>query len=170
MHEASFFREGVTAASAQGYPGRALLISDGYEAFAASDLDYWQPFPSISTMDKPPANADGTTDICFGPSSPEGSNWLRTVPDNDFYVILWLYGPIEPLFNHTQRCSDLDEIGRRQAGINVSNRAIRGFCRVPHDCNRRRSTVTGATTQHIGEDPPFPRRNSNLSRRVPADT
>ena len=36
-------------------------------------------------MDKPVANADGSTDIYFGPASPgEGKNWLRTLPNKGF--------------------------------------------------------------------------------------
>ena len=37
---------------------------------------------------------DGSTDIYFGPDPPgEGKNWLRTLPDRGFFVILRLYGP-----------------------------------------------------------------------------
>ena len=36
--------------------------------------------PSISAMDKPAQNADGSTDIYFGPKSPgQGKNWLATI-------------------------------------------------------------------------------------------
>ena len=38
---------------------------------------------------KPSVNADGSTDIYFGPDSPgDGKNWLRTLPDKGFFVIL----------------------------------------------------------------------------------
>ena len=47
-----------------------------YDALTASGLDNGQPFPSINTMDKPAMNADGSTDIYFGPDSP--ANALRT--------------------------------------------------------------------------------------------
>jgi len=40
-----------------------------------------QPFPSLNTMDNPAANADGSTEIYFGPISPgESKNWLKTAP------------------------------------------------------------------------------------------
>ena len=49
-----------------------------YDPVTGSGLDNGQPFPSLNTMDKPAANADGSTDIYFGPTSPgEGKNWLR---------------------------------------------------------------------------------------------
>jgi hypothetical protein len=62
-------------------------------------------------MDKPAANADGSTDIYFDASPPgDGRNWLRSVPEKGFFVILRLYGPTEPFFNQTWRPGDLEEI------------------------------------------------------------
>jgi hypothetical protein len=61
-------------------------------------------------MDKPATNADGSTDIYFGPTSPgDGMNWLRTLPDKGYFVILRLYGPTEPFFNQTWRVSDIEK-------------------------------------------------------------
>jgi hypothetical protein len=71
-----------------------------YDPITASGLDNGQPFPSLNTMDKPVQNADGST--YFGPKSPgAGRNWLRTLPDKGFFVILRLYGPQEAFFNQT---------------------------------------------------------------------
>jgi hypothetical protein len=82
-----------------------------YDALTASGLDNGQPFPSINTMDKPATSADGSTEIYFGPSSPgDGKNWLRTVPDKGFFVILRLYGPTERFFNQTWRPGDLEQM------------------------------------------------------------
>jgi hypothetical protein len=48
-------------------------------------------------MDKPAANADGSIDIYFSPTSPGvGRNWLRTIPDKDYFVALRLYGQLRP--------------------------------------------------------------------------
>jgi hypothetical protein len=53
-----------------------------------------QPFPSLNTMDKPVQNADGATDIYFGPkSSGADKNWLATVPGKGWFTIFRLYGP-----------------------------------------------------------------------------
>src|SRR5262245_32168856 len=41
-----------------------------YDPITGSGLDNGQPFPSLNTMDKPAVNADGSTDIYFGPDSP----------------------------------------------------------------------------------------------------
>ncbi len=41
------------------------------------------------------ANPDGTTDLYFGPTAPDGkeSNWLHTVPGKGWWPILRLYNP-----------------------------------------------------------------------------
>jgi hypothetical protein len=62
-------------------------------------------------MDKPATNADGSTDIYFGPAVPgEGKNWLRTLPDNGFFVILRLYGPKQAFFDKTWKPGDIEKI------------------------------------------------------------
>jgi Protein of unknown function (DUF1214) len=82
-----------------------------HDALTASGLDNGEPFPSINSMDKPAANADGSIDIYFSPTSPGvGRNWLRTVPDKDYFVALRLYGPTEAFFNQTWRANDLQKI------------------------------------------------------------
>jgi hypothetical protein len=81
-------------------PAKLFWSVTVYDALTASGLDNGQPFPSINAMDKPTTNADGSTDIYFGPASPgEEKNWLRTVPRNGFFLILRLYSPTEPFFN-----------------------------------------------------------------------
>lgn len=82
-----------------------------YDALTASGLDNGQPFPSINSMDKPVANADGSTDFYFGPQSPgQNKNWLKTVPGKGFFVILRLYGPTDPFFNQTWRPGDIERV------------------------------------------------------------
>ena len=79
-----------------------------YDSITGSGLDNGQPFPSLNAMDKPSANPDGTTDIYFGPNSPgEGKNWLRTVSEKGFFVILRLYGPEKAFFDQTWKPGDL---------------------------------------------------------------
>ena len=53
-------------------------------------------------MDKPVSNPDGSTDIYVGPKSPgAGKNWITTVPDKGFFVILRLYGATQPYLDQT---------------------------------------------------------------------
>jgi len=95
----------------KGIPAKLFWSATVYDALTASGLDNGQPFPSINAMDKPATNADGSTDIYFGPVSPgEGKNWLRTVTDKGFFVALRLYGPTEPFFNHSWRPGDIEKL------------------------------------------------------------
>lgn len=82
-----------------------------YDPVTGSGLDNGQPFPSINTMDKPATNADGSTDIYFGPTSPgAGKNWLRTLPDKGFFVIVRIYGPTQAFYAGTWKPSDIEKI------------------------------------------------------------
>ena len=48
-------------------------------------------------------NANGSYDIYFGPNAPQGKegNWVQTVPGKGWFVILRIYGPLEPWFHKT---------------------------------------------------------------------
>jgi hypothetical protein len=53
-----------------------------------------QPWPSVySTCKKLHTNKDGSFDIWFGPEAPagEGNNWIRTIRNTNWYIILRLY-------------------------------------------------------------------------------
>jgi hypothetical protein len=94
----------------KGIPAKLFWSVTVYDALTASGLDNGQAFPSINAMDKPATNADGSTDVYFGPEPPgAGKNWLRTVRHKGFFVILRLYGPTEPFFNQTWRPGDIEE-------------------------------------------------------------
>jgi len=83
-----------------------------YDVETSSGLDNGQPFPSISTFDKPVINPDGSTDIYFGPSAPKGheKNWLRTVPGKGYFVMFRLYGPTQPYYDQTWKLPDLEKV------------------------------------------------------------
>ena len=54
-------------------------------------------------------NDDGTTDVYFGPEAPAGkeSNWIQTLPDKGYFVILRLYSPLQPFFDKTWRPGEI---------------------------------------------------------------
>jgi hypothetical protein len=82
-----------------------------YDPITGSGLDNGQPFPSLNAMDKPVANADGSTDIYIGPNSPgSGKNWMKTIPDKGFFVCLRLYGPKKAFFDQTWKPSDIEKM------------------------------------------------------------
>jgi hypothetical protein len=57
-------------------------------------------------------NSDGSTDVYFGPTAPEGktNNWLHTVPGKGFFVVLRLYNPEASFFDKSWRPSEIDPI------------------------------------------------------------
>jgi len=82
-----------------------------YDPITGFGLDNGQPFPSLNTMDKPVQNADGTTDIYFGPKSPgAGKNWLATIPGKGWFTIFRLYGPKKAFFDQTWKLNDIEKV------------------------------------------------------------
>jgi hypothetical protein len=57
-------------------------------------------------------NEDGSYTIWFGPQAPEGKegNWVQTLPDKGYCVILRLYGPLEPWFDKSWKPGDLEVV------------------------------------------------------------
>ena len=69
-----------------------------YDNQTRSMLQTDQHFPRLGSQSGTvEANADGSTDIYFGPTSPDGkeSNWLQTVPGKGWWTILRLYNPLQ---------------------------------------------------------------------------
>jgi hypothetical protein len=55
-------------------------------------------------------NADGSVDVYFGPKAPAGfeNNWVQTLPGKGWFMILRLYGPLEPWFDKTWRPGEIE--------------------------------------------------------------
>jgi hypothetical protein len=84
-----------------------------YDPQTRSELQTSQPFPSKNNKrDKLIANADGSVDLYFGPKAPEGkdANWIQTIPGKGWFVLLRLYGPLEPWFDKTWRPGEFEEV------------------------------------------------------------
>lgn len=72
-----------------------------------------QKAPSVSSQDKGiKVNADGSVDVYFGPKAPAGfeNNWVQTIPGKGWFMILRLYGPLEPWFDKTWRPGEIELI------------------------------------------------------------
>ena len=65
-----------------------------------------------STMDGVEYNADGSIDIYFGPKPPKGkeSNWLKTDPDQRFFLLGRFYGPEPALFDKSFQMNDIERL------------------------------------------------------------
>jgi hypothetical protein len=75
-----------------------------YDNQTRSMLQTDQKAPSVSSQNKGiKTNADGSVDVWFGPKAPVGfeKNWVQTIPGKGWFMILRLYGPLEPWFNKT---------------------------------------------------------------------
>ena len=55
-------------------------------------------------------NADGSTDIYFGPKAPEGkkANWIQTVPGRGWFSVFRVYSPLEPWFDKSWRPGEIE--------------------------------------------------------------
>ena len=72
-----------------------------------------QPYPSISSQQDPPpvTNADGSIDIYFSNVKPDGvkaQNWVKTLPDQGFFVYMRYYGPLNAFNNKTWIPNDVE--------------------------------------------------------------
>lgn len=84
-----------------------------YDNQTRSMLQTDKQFPALGSNDTGVVqNADGSTDIYFGPEAPAGqeNNWLQTVPGKGWNTILRLYGPLEPWFDQTWRPGEIELI------------------------------------------------------------
>jgi hypothetical protein len=84
-----------------------------YDPQTRSELQTGSPFPSKNNKSgNMVENADGSVDLYFGPEAPSGQeqNWIETVPGKGFFLILRLYGPLEPWFDKTWQPGEVELI------------------------------------------------------------
>jgi hypothetical protein len=67
--------------------------------------------PDRSSRDAIAKNADGSVDLYFGPTAPEGkpaSNWIKTLPGKGWFTYFRLYGPTQPYFDRSWVLPDVE--------------------------------------------------------------
>jgi hypothetical protein len=82
-----------------------------YDNQSRSMLQTDQQFPSIgSRKEGIVVNPDSSVDVWFGPVAPKGhdANWVETVPDKGWSVLLRLYGPLQPWFDKTWKPGEFE--------------------------------------------------------------
>jgi hypothetical protein len=81
-----------------------------YDNQTRSMLQTDQQFPSLNSQRGVKQNADGSTELYFGPKAPAGkeSNWIQTVPGKGWNVILRIYGPLDRWFDKTWQPGDIE--------------------------------------------------------------
>lgn len=80
-----------------------------YHPETRSLLANGQDKPARNSYDRLSWNDDGSVDLHFGPVPPNGNeeNWIRTLPDQGWQILLRLYGPLETYFNGTWKPDDI---------------------------------------------------------------
>ena len=82
-----------------------------YDVQTRSMLQTDQQFPSLSSQKEGIlVNPDTSVDVYFGPKAPTGyeNNWVQTIPGKGWFMILRLYGPLEPWFDKTWRPGEIE--------------------------------------------------------------
>ena len=95
-------------------PAKDFWSVVAYDPQTRSELQTGQPYPSKNNKKDPiVTNADGSVDLYFGPTAPAGQdeNWIQTVPGKGWFILLRLYGPLEPWFDQTWRPGEFELIG-----------------------------------------------------------
>ncbi len=84
-----------------------------YDPQTRSMLQTDQQFPSTGSQKKGIiVNPDTSVDVYFGQKPPPGkeTNWMQTIPGKGWFVILRLYGPLEPWFDKTWRPWEIESV------------------------------------------------------------
>jgi len=82
-----------------------------YDSQTRSMFQTDQQFPSIGSQRKGIViNLDRSVDVYFGLKPPPGkeSTWVQTVPGKAWWLMLRLYGPLEPWFDKPWRPSEIE--------------------------------------------------------------
>ena len=55
-------------------------------------------------------NSDGSYDIYFGPEPPAGqeNNWIKTNPDEGFFLLFRFYGPTEAYYDKSWQLPNIE--------------------------------------------------------------
>lgn len=94
-------------------PARNFWSFMAYDNHTRSILETGQKSGGIDSKRKGlKAAKDGSVTVYFGPSAPKGqaSNWVQTMPDKGYNVLLRLYGPEQAWFDKTWKPGDFIEV------------------------------------------------------------
>jgi hypothetical protein len=75
-----------------------------YDTQTRALLQTDQQFPALDSYKEDLVkNADGSYDVYFAPEAPEGheGNWIQTISEKSWFIILRMYGPLEPWLDKT---------------------------------------------------------------------
>ena len=82
-----------------------------YDPQTRSMLQTDQKFAGINSLSGDvKKNRDGSIDVYFAQQPVKGfeKNWIQTIPEKSWFIILRAYGPLEPWLDQTWRPSELE--------------------------------------------------------------
>lgn len=84
-----------------------------YDAISRMIINTIQPWPSVFSSDNNLVfNNDNSVDVYFGPDPVDETetNWIKTEPGKQWYMILRLYFPLESWFNKKWQPGAVEEL------------------------------------------------------------
>ena len=97
-----------------GIPAKAFWAVTLYNITDGTMPETPQLLPSKNSLDESIAkSADGSVDLFFGPTRPEGTaetNWIQTVDGRDFMAVIRLYGADIAFFDQTWKPDDVVKV------------------------------------------------------------
>ena len=97
----------------EGIPASDFWSIIVYDALSRLMIHTSQPWPSVFSSDRNlVCNKDKSVDVWFGPESgkEKESNWVKTIPGKEWYMILRLYYPLESWFDKSWRPGEVEEL------------------------------------------------------------
>jgi hypothetical protein len=96
----------------KGIPAKNFWSVTAYHPDTRSLLQNGTPKPSISSYDGPDVNSDGSIDVWFSPTAPKGKekNWIKTIRGEGWFILIRLYGPLEPYFEDEWKPDDIVKV------------------------------------------------------------
>lgn len=83
-----------------------------YDIQTRSIINTGRPKSAINSYIDLPVNEDGSRDIYFGPNPPASgeTGWIKTKPNEGFFMYLRLYGPLEPFYDKSWKINNVELI------------------------------------------------------------
>lgn len=81
-----------------------------YDNRTRSMIDTDQRRAGLSSYSKLKKNEDGSLDLYFGPSAPQGfeNNWIKTISGQGFFAMFRLYNPLAPVYDGSWKLPDIE--------------------------------------------------------------
>jgi hypothetical protein len=80
-----------------------------YDTKTRSILNSGRAKSAVNSYAKLPVNKDGSVDLYFGPKPPASgeTGWIKTKPDEGFFMYFRFYGPTEAFYDKSWKVNDV---------------------------------------------------------------